>query len=90
MTLTSNYSSNNEPDFSTLIEILNHRAKNQPNRTAYIFLQNGEIETTRLTYQELDRKARAIAAYLYKLEAKGQQALLLYTPGLEFITAFFG
>ncbi|BAZ08803.1 amino acid adenylation domain-containing protein [Calothrix sp. NIES-4071] len=90
MTLNSDYLLNKEPEFSTLVELLNYRAKNQPDKTAYIFLHNGETETSRLTYQELDREARAIAAYLHNLGAKGQRALLLYSPGLEFITAFFG
>ena len=47
---------------SSLVEILLQRAQNQPERKAYIFLQNGETESGSLTYGELDRQARAIAA----------------------------
>ena len=81
---------NKEPEFSTLVDLLHYRYQNQSEQTAYIFLQDGETETNRLTYQELDRRARAIAAYLQKLGVKGERALLLCPPSLEFITAFFG
>ena len=77
-------------NFSTLVDLLRTRALNQPDDTAYIFLQDGENESGRLTYQELDRQARAFAAALQYLDASGERALLLYPPGLEFIIAFFG
>ncbi|HEY9800292.1 MAG TPA: type I polyketide synthase [Leptolyngbyaceae cyanobacterium] len=76
--------------FLTLVELLRYRALHQPHQTAYVFLQDGEVEAGRLTYQELDTQARAIAAYLQSKNAQGQRALLLYPPGLEFISAFFG
>ncbi|MCA2709467.1 MAG: fatty acyl-AMP ligase [Microcystis sp. M015S2] len=76
--------------FSTLVELLRYRASTQPERIAYIFLRNGETEEARLTYGELDQNARAIAAHLQSLEAKGERGLLLYPPGLDFISAFFG
>nr|AFV96135.1 AMP-dependent synthetase/ligase [Cylindrospermum licheniforme UTEX B 2014]ARU81115.1 CylA [Cylindrospermum licheniforme UTEX B 2014] len=72
----------------SLIEIINYRAQYQPDKKAYIFLQNGEEESASLTYGELDRRARAIAARLQSWQ--GERALLLYPSGLEFITAFFG
>jgi acyl-CoA synthetase (AMP-forming)/AMP-acid ligase II len=76
--------------FSTLVELLRYRASNQPERIAYIFLRDGETEEARLTYGELDQNARAIAAHLQSFEAQGERGLLLYPPGLEFISAFFG
>jgi len=48
----------------TLDEILRYRAQEQPDRLAYIFLEDGETESGRLTYSELDHKARVIAAEL--------------------------
>ena len=77
-------------NFSTLLELLRFRAKYQSQQRAYTFLKDGEIESQQLTYGELDRQARAIAAQLQQLGAPGQRVLLLYPPGLEFITAFFG
>ncbi|MEH1850176.1 MAG: fatty acyl-AMP ligase [Nostoc sp.] len=76
--------------FLTLVELLGYRADNQPEQKAYTFLQNGETEETSLTFQELDQKARAIASHLQSVGATNQRALLLYPPGLEFITVFLG
>ena len=73
---------------TSLLDILRDRAKYQPDKQAYIFLQNGETESGSLSYGELDRQARAIAAHLQSWQ--GERALLLYPSGLEFITAFFG
>ncbi|MCU0532510.1 MAG: fatty acyl-AMP ligase [Hydrococcus sp. Prado102] len=77
-------------EFSTLVDLLRYRAQAQIDRRAYTFLQDGETEDASLTYQELDRRARAIAARLQSIVAPGDRALLLYPSGLEFISAFFG
>jgi acyl-CoA synthetase (AMP-forming)/AMP-acid ligase II/acyl carrier protein len=74
----------------TIIDILRHKSLHHPNKSAYIFLANGETEQVNLTYQELDRQSRVIAAQLQSLDATGKRVLLLYPPSLEFIIAFFG
>ena len=73
-----------------LVDLLCWRALHQPAKTAYIFLRDGESEEVRVTYGELDQQARAIAARLQRRIAPGERALLLYPPGLEYISAFFG
>jgi len=90
MTACCNYSSETGYKLSTLVDLLRYRAQNQSDCTAYTFLQDGETEVGRLTYQELDRQAQGIAARLQSLDVTGSRALLLYPPGLEFIAAFFG
>jgi acyl-CoA synthetase (AMP-forming)/AMP-acid ligase II len=77
---------------SNIVEILQRRAISQGNNLVYLFLQDGESKETRLTYQELDLKAKAIAVQLQQLVTPGSRALLVYpyNAGLEFITAFFG
>jgi myxalamid-type polyketide synthase MxaB len=65
-------------DISTFVDILNHRALQQAEQTAYIFLANGETETARLTYQQLEQKAKALAAQLQLQMSPGERALLLY------------
>ena len=77
-------------EFLTLVELLRWRAQQTPDQRAYTFLVDGEVEKTHLTYAELDCQARAIAEILQQHKAQGERALLLYPPGLEFITAFFG
>jgi acyl-CoA synthetase (AMP-forming)/AMP-acid ligase II len=73
-----------------IIESLLHRAKVQPDQTAYTFLKNGDVESSSLTYVQLAQQAQAIAATLQDLNAAGQFAILLYPPGLEFVAAFLG
>jgi acyl transferase domain-containing protein/acyl-CoA synthetase (AMP-forming)/AMP-acid ligase II/acyl carrier protein len=86
----SNFANHSNVNFSTLVDLLSYRAQNQPHETAYTFLVNGETESVSITYQELDRKARAIATQLLQRGVPSSRALLLYPPGLEFIAAFFG
>ena len=74
----------------TLVELSRTRAESQPEKTAYTFLLDGETDVTTLTYGELDQQARAIGALLQTLKARNQPVLLLYSPGLEYIAAFFG
>ena len=75
---------------TTLVDLLRQRAECQADDRAYTFLVDGESEEVHLTYSELDRQARAIGAWLESQDLKGQRALLLYPPGLDFIAAFFG
>jgi acyl-CoA synthetase (AMP-forming)/AMP-acid ligase II len=76
--------------YSSLVEMLRYQAVHRPNKIVFRFLHNGEKEVEKVTYQELDRKVRAIANKLRKTINRGERILLLYPPGLEFISAFFG
>jgi acyl-CoA synthetase (AMP-forming)/AMP-acid ligase II/acyl carrier protein len=78
------------PDPSSLVDLLRWRAFQHPDEAAYLFLVDGEDQRTERTYAQMDRQARAIAAELQSFATRGQRALLLYPPGLEFIAAFFG
>lgn len=81
-----------ERDFKprTLVDALHYHAAHQPERRALAFLEDGEQETGQLTYADLDRRVRVIAAHLQNLRAAGERVLLLYPPGLEYVAAFFG
>ncbi|HEY0734645.1 MAG TPA: amino acid adenylation domain-containing protein, partial [Herpetosiphonaceae bacterium] len=74
----------------TLVELLRRRAEHQPDRPAYTFLSEGETAEVTLSYEQVDRRARAIAALLQGCATPGARALLLYPPGVEYICAFFG
>jgi amino acid adenylation domain-containing protein len=75
---------------ATLIDLLRWRTRRTPDKVGYIFLADGETQELSLTYEELDRRARAIAAQLQRSTARGDRALLLYPPGLDYVAAFFG
>ncbi|RUT04335.1 hypothetical protein DSM106972_045630 [Dulcicalothrix desertica PCC 7102] len=77
-------------DFSTVIELLRYRGSTQAQEVAYTFLADGETEAECLTYKEMDRRCRALAAKLQAMGMAGERALLLYPPGLDYLTAFFG
>ena len=61
---------------STLVDILRWRSAHQPDRLAYVFLKDGEVEESRYTYAELDRKAKTIAAHLMSQSKPGDQGFI--------------
>jgi acyl-CoA synthetase (AMP-forming)/AMP-acid ligase II/acyl carrier protein len=75
--------------YQTMLELLSGQAADQPDATAYAFLDDRD-GTTQITFGELDRRARVIAARLQLELNPGDRALLVYPAGLEFISAFFG
>jgi acyl-CoA synthetase (AMP-forming)/AMP-acid ligase II len=83
-----NHLDNNK--ITTLVELLSYRANIQPQQTAYTFLMDGETEVVSISYQGLEEQAKAIATYLQSCFAPGDRVLLLYQPGLDYISAFFG
>ncbi len=75
---------------TTWVDLMQYRAQKHPHRLAYIFLEDGETETERWTYAELNQRAQAIAAHLQKVAPMGARALLLHPQGIEYIAAFLG
>jgi acyl-CoA synthetase (AMP-forming)/AMP-acid ligase II len=91
------FSMNNAHRFSqydfeptSFVDVLRWRAFRHPNKQAFTFLVDGEKREAAITYEELDCKARAIGALLQCFISPGEYALLLYPPGLEYISGFFG
>ena len=76
----------------SLVDLLRYRAVHNRDSLAYSFLKDGLKCAQSVTYAELDRQARALA---YALQVKGQstpgdRVVLLYSPGIDFLVAFFG
>ncbi len=80
----------NEVATATIVDVLRLRAETQKDQIAYRFLADGEEERGSLTYGELYRRARQIAAELQKQSAVGQRALLLDSSESDYIVTFFG
>jgi acyl-CoA synthetase (AMP-forming)/AMP-acid ligase II len=74
----------------TLVDLLRTRADTHGTRLAFTYLKDGEEIADAWTYQDLDRRARRVAAALQQTGSDGDRALLLYPPGLDFVAAFFG
>ena len=75
---------------ATLVELLRLRAESEPDRPSYVYLNDGELDEISITYKELERQAKAIAAWLLDHGAYHERVLLLYPPGLEYLAAYFG
>ena len=75
---------------ATFTESICERIRRTPDRTAFIYLESGEREGGRLTFAQLDSRARAIAGMLARSTQRGDRVLLVYPSGLDFICALVG
>ncbi|RKH09839.1 amino acid adenylation domain-containing protein [Corallococcus sp. CA053C] len=77
---------------TSLIGSLESHAGARPSQLAYRYLTTGDVDgpVETLTWAELDRRVRAVAAALQQAGLGGERVLLLYPPGLDFIIAFLG
>jgi phthiocerol/phenolphthiocerol synthesis type-I polyketide synthase C len=76
----------------TLLDLLRQRAEHYRDKVAFDYCRyspDGE-EHRRLTFHELDIKARAIASTLQRHNAAGERVLVLCPSGPDFIAGFFG
>ena len=74
----------------TVLDVLEYRAKAQGERTAFIFLEEGETEEARLSFGELHARHLRVARVLRGQGLEGRRVLLFYLPGLDFVAAFLG
>jgi acyl-CoA synthetase (AMP-forming)/AMP-acid ligase II len=74
---------------TSILDILQERARLQGEETAFTFLNDDDTEST-LTFRELDRYARAVGAFLQDQKAAGERVILAFPPGLPYVIAFYG
>ncbi|MEU4492179.1 fatty acyl-AMP ligase [Streptomyces sp. NPDC023998] len=78
----------------TLTDAVRAGVEQYPERLAFVYLHEDDriMRPERLTYAELDRRARLVATRLREASKKGDTSpvLLLYPPTLDFVTAFLG
>ncbi|MFC0038571.1 fatty acyl-AMP ligase [Actinomadura rayongensis] len=80
-------------DESPLISRLSGWAWEFAHETAYTFVDYGTDPAgvaTHLTWAELDRRARAVAAALRETSSPGDRAAILAPQSLDYLVAFFG
>lgn len=73
-------------DYSQVLQL---RARLQPDRVAYIGVSSGDEEKARYTYFEFDREVRRTAVALQRAGAVGGRVLLVLASDLEFTRAFW-
>ncbi|OYU04460.1 MAG: non-ribosomal peptide synthetase [Pseudomonas sp. PGPPP1] len=74
----------------TLVQSLQRRAAQTPDQVALRFLAESAEQNVVLSYRDLDRRARTIAAALQADAALGDRAVLLFPSGPDYVAAFFG
>lgn len=90
-THTPNQPHPHAPPVDTLTGVLRHRAATAPDRVAFTFLATGDADSAHdCTYGALDRRARAVAAWLQANGSRGDRALMMFEEGLEYLDALFG
>lgn len=77
-------------EFTSLVELVQWRASCQPDCIAFTFLTDDDTDLEHITYKDLDVHARAIATFIQGIDAQKERAMLLFPPGLQYISAFFG
>lgn len=78
-----------EIEFATVVEMLEYQAINKSENSAYIFLENGELELVRISYRRLLYESKNVAARLLSQSNIGDPVLLVLTPGIEFVIGFY-
>jgi acyl-CoA synthetase (AMP-forming)/AMP-acid ligase II len=74
----------------SLVDVLALRAEQKPDAKAFVFVPERGGTHIHLSFAELHDGARAVAARLARCTERGDRAVLLFPPGLDFIVAFFG
>lgn len=82
--------SNSTVNYVDLIEMLEERSSMMPASSAFTFLKNGEHVSIQITYSELERKAKSLAFLLQDRGLTNNKVLLLFSPGIDFIIAYYG
>ncbi|MBN2431200.1 MAG: AMP-binding protein, partial [Acidobacteria bacterium] len=78
------------PQRDNLVDTARDWAQAAPDRTVYICLDENLAESDRLTFGQLDARARSLAAALQCRYTRGERVLLLQSHGLDFIIALYG
>ncbi|WKA26402.1 AMP-binding protein [Bradyrhizobium roseum] len=74
----------------TIASMLRYRSSCQPNHIAYRFLADDGVGCAAVTYRELDEAAQRVAAWVQSSNTSGMPIPLIFSAGLEFISAFYG
>ncbi|MFE8599887.1 condensation domain-containing protein [Archangium violaceum] len=75
---------------STLLELLEERASRHGEQRLFSFLEDSEGDSSELSYAGLWQRACGLGALLQQEVPAGERAILLYPPGLDYVTGFFG
>jgi acyl-CoA synthetase (AMP-forming)/AMP-acid ligase II len=75
---------------TTLLTVLRSHASARPEHRLYTLLGGDGRELGAITFEALELQSRRIAAALQAVARRGERAVLLYAPGLDYITGLLG
>lgn len=75
---------------STLVDVLRGHALRRKDQVAVFYLSDEGVVDRTVTFSELDRQARSIAAWLQHRELVGERVILIYAHSRDFLPAFLG
>jgi amino acid adenylation domain-containing protein len=81
------------PDVLTLFDVVHYRASEASgtaDASAFTYMDDGDHVSGTLSFAELDLAARKLAARLQRITKPGDRVLLVYSPSLDYIIAFYG
>lgn len=73
----------------TMGDLLSRQAQRYPGEPACVVLDRHGQETSRVTYGELDRRARAVAAVMQLSAEPGDRALLAFPTSVDFLVGLY-
>ena len=76
------------PHGTTLRDVLRQRA-DDAHLPAFTYLSDGDNVSSALSFADLAQAARRLAAKLQQCTQPGDRVLLVYSPGLDYVVAFF-
>lgn len=77
-----------DPALPSWVALLRAQAARRPDHAALVFLPDGEREGARLTYAQLDLRARGLAAALQSQGLQGRHVLLMLPSGVHYVLSF--
>ncbi len=75
-------------DLQTITDIIEYRYRNEPDKEAFTYLLDGDKEAIKWRYKDLKNGIALVAHKLSQYDVTKKRVLLLFEPGLAFITAY--
>jgi len=77
-------------NISNMVDLFQYRSQIMPNDFLYHFSQTGLVaDNESVTYLELEKKIKSIAALIQQYAKPGDRALMIFQPGLDYIVTFW-
>lgn len=74
----------------SLVDLLSYQASQYGDKLCYIFIDDGGHEKSKISFRELDQRAKNIGSHLTKEGIQGKHILYLMPPGIDFVSGFLG